>query len=146
MLSNNKKISKSSYEHPLNEEENAPTPGRSKKCLGVAATITTLGLAAAGLTMYLQPSEVAQNKEINDEFLAYITKYGKSYATGQEFEGRRNNFAKSLQAADAKKQELYTDSKYVNTDSCTPWHVNCTEDHGLVYPISGQDAEGKTFC
>ena len=64
----------------------------------------------------------------------------------KEFEERRENFAKSLKAADAKKQELYTESSAVNTESCHPWHVNCTQNHGLVYNTSGQDATGKTFC
>ena len=40
-----------------------------------------------------------------------MTKYGKSYATKNEFEDRRENFAKSLKAADAKNQELFTDSQ-----------------------------------
>ena len=75
-----------------------------------------------------------------------MARHGKSYATVQEFEGRRENFFKAIKVANAKKQELYEDSRYVNTDSCHPWHVGCTEDHGLVYDKAGQDAKGKSFC
>ena len=64
----------------------------------------TLGLTGVSVMLYRQPSQVQadQVKSMNDQFLAYVTKYGKSYATGQEFEGRRENFEKSFKAAGAK--------------------------------------------